>query len=82
MIFYIVLIAGLILLQFLKQLRLNKNSVSNIELTLVTISFTMTRLLQQVEQDFMSQKIENQSQGLIFNRCSAGRVLLGQGWSL
>ena len=82
MIFYIVLIAGLILLQFLKQLRLNKNSVSNIELTLVTISFTMTRLLQQVEQDFMSQKIENQSQGLIFNRCSAGRVLLDQGWSL
>ena len=65
--FYIVLIAGLILLQFLKQLRLNKNSVSNIELTLITISFTMTRLLQQVEQDFMSQKIENQSQGLIFN---------------
>ena len=67
MMFYIVLIAGLILLQFLKQLRLNKNSVSNIELTLITISFTMTRLLQQVEQDFMSQKIENQSQGLIFN---------------
>ena len=77
--FYIVLIAGLILLQFLKQLRLNKNSVSNIELTLISISFTMTGLLQQVEQDFMSQKIENQSQGLIFNRCRAGRVLLGQG---
>ena len=33
----------------------------------ITISFIMTRLLQQVEQDLMSQKIENQSQGLIFN---------------
>ena len=34
---------------------------------LITISFTMTRLLQQVEQDLMSQKNENQSQGLIFS---------------
>ena len=40
----------------ISETRLNENLVSN-----------MTRLLQQVEQDFMSQKIENQSQALIFN---------------
>ena len=34
--------------------------------SLITISLTMTRILQQV--DFISQKIENQSQGLIFNQ--------------
>ena len=65
MILYILLIAGLILLQFLKQdfMRTQFQTLNSP----ITISFIVTRLLQQVEQDFMSQKIENQSQGLIFN---------------
>ena len=40
----------------ISETRLNENLVSN-----------MTRLLQQVEQDLMSQKVENQCQAMIFN---------------
>ena len=60
MIFYIVLIAGLTFSVAISETRLSENSVSNIELP-------HYYFFHHDSPTVMSQKTENQSQGLIFN---------------
>ena len=81
MIFYIVLIADLILLQFLKQ-DYDKNSVWNIELPHYHFFHRDSPTVAGGAELYVSENLKSIPRPDLSITCRAGRVLLGRGRSL